>query len=72
MSGTAHIVIHPDLRPALDAVATVISARDFDVGANSLVIFRIESSLLPAGYNGVMSPIVRDGRVVSFKRDEDV
>jgi hypothetical protein len=70
--GSAHIVIDPSLRPAVEAVATIISARDFDVGANSLVIFRIESSLLPNGYNGVMSPIVKDGVVVSFKRDEDV
>jgi hypothetical protein len=68
MSGTAHIVIHRDLRPAVEAVATILSEAELDVGT----VHRIESSLLPAGYNGVMSPIVRDGRVVSFKRDEDV
>ena len=68
MSGTAHIVIHPDLRPALEAVATILGTSEIDVG----FVHRIESSLLPDGYNGVMSPIVRDGRVVSFVRDMDV
>ena len=66
--GTCHVVIHPDLRPAVEAVATILSSADLDVG----VVHRIESALLPNGYNGVMSPIVRDGVVVSFKRDEDV
>jgi hypothetical protein len=66
--GSAHIVIDPSLRPAVEAVATILSEAELDVGT----VHRIESSLLPAGYNGVMSPIVRDGRVVSFKRDEDV
>ena len=68
MTGQAHIVIHPDLRPAVEAVATILSSAELDVG----VVHRIESALLPDGYNGVMSPIVRDGVVVSFKRDEDV
>ena len=68
MSGTAHIVIDPSLRPAVEAVATILSEAELDVGT----VHRIESALLPAGYNGVMSPIVRDGRVVSFIRDMDV
>ena len=66
--GSAHIVIDKSLRPAVEAVATILSSADLDVG----VVHRIESALLPNGYNGVMSPIVRDGVVVSFKRDEDV
>ena len=68
MSGQCHIVIHPDLRPAVEAVATILSEAELDVGT----VHRIESTLLPAGYNGVMSPIVKDGVVVAFKRDEDV
>jgi hypothetical protein len=66
--GSAHIVIDPSLRPAVEAVATILSEAELDVG----VVHRIESALLPNGYNGVMSPIVKDGVVVSFKRDEDV
>jgi hypothetical protein len=68
MSGTAHIVIDPSLRPAVEAVATILSEAELDVGT----VHRIESALLPDGYNGVMSPIVRDGRVVSFVKDMDV
>ena len=66
--GSCHIVIHRDLRPAVEAVATILSEAELDVGT----VHRIESALLPDGYNGVMSPIVKDGVVVSFKRDEDV
>jgi hypothetical protein len=66
--GTAHIVIDSSLRPAVEAVATILSEAELDVG----IVHRIESALLPDGYNGVMSPIVRDGRVVSFVRDMDV
>jgi hypothetical protein len=66
--GACHIVIHRDLRPAVEAVATILSSADLDVGT----VHRIQTDLLPEGYHGVMSPIVKDGRVVSFKRDEDV
>jgi hypothetical protein len=69
MSGTAHIVIDPSLRPAVEAVATILSEpRYLDVG----IVLRIETDLLRDGYHGVCNAIVRDGRVVSFKRDEDV
>jgi hypothetical protein len=66
--GSCHIVIDPSLRPAVEAVATILSEAELDVGT----VHRIESALLPDGYNGVMSPIVRDGRVVSFVKDMDV
>jgi hypothetical protein len=65
--GSCHIVIHPSLRPAVEAVATILSEAELDVG----IVHRIESALLPPGYNGVMSPILRDGVVVSFVKDMD-
>ena len=65
--GSAHIVIHPDLRPAVEAVATILSEAELDVGT----VHRIESAMLPDGYNGVMSPIVKDGAVVAFVKDMD-
>jgi hypothetical protein len=67
MSGTAHVVIDPSLRPALEAVATIITTADLDVGT----LHKIESALLPEGYNGVMNCVVRDGAVVRFERDMD-
>jgi hypothetical protein len=67
MSGTAHVVIDPSLRPALEAVATIITTADLDVGT----LHKIESALLPEGYNGVMNAVLRDGAVVRFERDMD-
>jgi hypothetical protein len=67
MSGTAHVVIDPSLRPALEAVATIITTGYLDVGT----VHKIESALLPQGYNGVVNAVVRDGAVVRFERDMD-
>jgi hypothetical protein len=67
MSGTAHVVIDPSLRPALEAVATIITTADLDVGT----LHKIESALLPEGYNGVMNAVLHNGAVVRFERDVD-
>ena len=67
MSGTAHIVISSELRPAVEAVATILSTAEIDVG----FVHRIESQLLPEGYNGVMRVYLVGGEV-HFARDEDV
>lgn len=64
--GTATIVIHPSIRPAVEAVATILSSSELDVGT----VHRIESALLPDGYNGVMNVVLKNGEV-SFVRDLD-
>lgn len=66
--GTATIVIDPSIRPAVEAVARIITTAEIDVG----FVHRIESDLLPEGYSGVMNVVIRDGAVVRFERDSDV
>ena len=65
--GTATIVIDPSLRPAVEAVATILTTAELDVG----MAHRIETDLLPDGYHGVCNAIIRDGVVVRFERDMD-
>jgi hypothetical protein len=59
-------VIHPDIRPQVEKVARILSSSELDVG----VLHRIESDLLPDGYNGVVNAIINDGSI-RFEKDMD-
>lgn len=59
-------MIHPDIRKEVERVAKILSTAHLDVG----MLHRIESDLLPDGYNGVMNVVI-DGDLISFVKDTD-
>lgn len=66
--GQCHIVIAPELRPAVERVARILTSAEIDVG----MFHRIETDLLPNGYWGVMDVVIGEGGKISLKKDEDV